>query len=582
MAQQSPNTGGYRLVAKPPNCASDQTDSEEVAERCTTSAAAAETLEWEHESDSDGETSRMIDAEHEEWGEGETEIVPMMLGCCCWHSAVRYQLALVTFLCSMVCYGQRVGIAVAIVRMQVEMDWDRKLQGQILAAFFFGYVLMQIPGGFIATRWGPRRSAMIGLCLSSLTTLAIPFAVVELPLGALMVCRILQGFGQGVVFPSFAALWAHWALPAERSRLSASSATGSYFGAVVFETIAGMQCDSPSLPLLGDWHGVFYFQGICGVGVAICWWFYVRDTPTQHRYCSDRERRLLASKLQREAADEATDEQATPIAQGLKHRVDQSTPEVGLGLYRVILTSGPVWAICLAHVANDWSFYVLADGLPGFMRDSLGFDLALSGFLASAPQLMLCVLVILSATAADWLRARCCSTGVVRKLFTCAGLGASAFFCVLLGFGYVTSPDAAVICTFGANAFIGLASGGGYEVNHLDIAPAAAAMVLGVYNTIGQLTGTAAPIIMAWLTPYPDGISRSQHEEAGRTPSPQWVEDMSAQWRTVFLLTATINLLGAVSYTLLGSGERQWWSPVGPYGDEHASLVSAKSKSTQE
>ena len=47
----------------------------------------------------------------------------------------------------------------------------------------------------------------------------------------------------------------------------------------------------------------------------------------------------------------------------------------------------------------------------------------------------------------------------------------------------------------GANAFIGLASGGGYEVNHLDIAPTAAAMVLGVYNTIGQLTGTAAPMV---------------------------------------------------------------------------------------
>jgi hypothetical protein len=49
-------------------------------------------------------------------------------------------------------------------------------------------------------------------------------------------------------------------------------------------------------------------------------------------------------------------------------------------------------------------------------------------------------------------------------------------------------------------------------VNHLDIAPTAAAMVLGWYNTVGQLTGTAAPIIMGWLTPYPDGMSRSQHE----------------------------------------------------------------------
>ena len=61
---------------------------------------------------------------------------------------------------------------------------------------------------------------MVGLTLSSLITLLIPWAVVDLPLSALMACRILQGIGQGLVFPSFTALWAHWALPAERSRLS--------------------------------------------------------------------------------------------------------------------------------------------------------------------------------------------------------------------------------------------------------------------------------------------------------------------------------------------------------------------------
>jgi hypothetical protein len=32
---------------------------------------------------------------------------------------------------------------------------------------------------------------------------------------------------------------------------------------------------------------------------------------------------------------------------------------------------------------------------------------------------------------------------------------------VLLGAGYVTSTTAAVLCTMGANGFIGLASGGG-------------------------------------------------------------------------------------------------------------------------
>ena len=83
--------------------------------------------------------------------------------------------------------------------------------------------------------------------------------------------------------------------------MQASSATGSYLGAVVFETLAGIQCDTPSgLPLLlGDWPGVFYLQGVCGMCVAAVWWRCVRDTPGQHRYCSDEERRLIASRYDR-------------------------------------------------------------------------------------------------------------------------------------------------------------------------------------------------------------------------------------------------------------------------------------------
>ena len=72
--------------------------------------------------------------------------------------------------------------------------------------------------------------------------------------------------------------------------------------------------------------------------------------------------------------------------------------------------------------------------------------------------------------------------------------------------------------------------------------------------------------VMGWLTPYPDGLSRSQHAQAGTTPSAQWVETMGSQWQTVFLLTAVINVMGAAAYTVLGSGERQWWSPPASRG----------------
>ena len=35
-----------------------------------------------------------------------------------------------------------------------EFDWDKETQGIILGAFFWGYLLTQIPGGWLAERVG--------------------------------------------------------------------------------------------------------------------------------------------------------------------------------------------------------------------------------------------------------------------------------------------------------------------------------------------------------------------------------------------------------------------------------------------
>lgn len=47
----------------------------------------------------------------------------------------------------------------------------------------------------------------------------------------------------------------------------------------------------------------------------------------------------------------------------------------------------------------------------------------------------------------------------------------------------------------------GIETGGGYSVNHLDIAPAHAGVVQGVKNTFGQGTGWMAPIVLGLMTP---------------------------------------------------------------------------------
>ena len=65
--------------------------------------------------------------------------------------------------------------------MQAVFDWDKAMQGQLLAAFYLGYMLMQVPGGLLAARYGPRRVVGAALLLSSACACLAPAAAVMSP-----------------------------------------------------------------------------------------------------------------------------------------------------------------------------------------------------------------------------------------------------------------------------------------------------------------------------------------------------------------------------------------------------------------
>lgn len=53
-------------------------------------------------------------------------------------------------------------------------QWDSKLQGLILGAYFWGFVISNIPGAAVAERFGPRKAVTVSFSLSALLTLLGP------------------------------------------------------------------------------------------------------------------------------------------------------------------------------------------------------------------------------------------------------------------------------------------------------------------------------------------------------------------------------------------------------------------------
>ena len=50
----------------------------------------------------------------------------------------------------------RSNMSIAIVPLQDELQFDQKTKGLILSSFFYGYILTQVIGGYLALRFGGR------------------------------------------------------------------------------------------------------------------------------------------------------------------------------------------------------------------------------------------------------------------------------------------------------------------------------------------------------------------------------------------------------------------------------------------
>ncbi|CAF4754888.1 unnamed protein product [Pieris macdunnoughi] len=88
--------------------------------------------------------------------------------------------------------------------------------------------------------------------------------------------------------------------------------------------------------------------------------------------------------------------------------------------WREILTSGPVWAIVMAHFSENWGFYTLLTFLPTFMQDVFKFETSQTGWLSAVPYLAMAIVLQVAGHMADWLlRMRIMSRTNIRKLFNC-------------------------------------------------------------------------------------------------------------------------------------------------------------------
>jgi len=397
-----------------------------------------------------------------------------------------YTVALLLFAAMFISYIDRSNISVAAIAMKSDLGWTETDKGMVLSAFFVGYMFLMAATGALANRYGGWRVLGIAVVWWSVWTALTPLSAM-MSIGALIVARIALGFGEAAVFPATMNMIARWVPPERRSRATALIISAISLGTVV------------ALPLTGwlvrefGWALPFYLFGAIGLLWYAAWHVLARGDPP--------------------------DAAATGFAKSGQRAIPWGR----------LLSLPAVWAIVVAHFANNWGLYVLLAWLPSYFKTTFGVSLASAGALSAAPWLINFVAANFAGAWADRLLRAGRSAGFVRKLMQSIALLGGAVFLLLLT--QATTPTAAVVIMCFASTCSACAVSG-FAPNCFDIAPKYADVIWGISNTFATLPGIVGVYITGWLV------------------------DRTGTFAAPFVLTAAVSVLGALFYLIFGSGHR--------------------------
>ena len=181
--------------------------------------------------------------------------------------------------------------------------------------------------------------------------------------------------------------------------------SGAQAGTVLSLPISGFLCEA------FGWPSVFYVFGFLGLVWWVGWCYLVFDSPQTHPRISSSERRYILNSL---ASSKSCSTMPVP--------------------WQKVFTSGPVWALVMVHVAQNYGFYTLLTELPTYMHNVLHFNIRSNAMVSALPYLAMLVVSLLATRLADHLITAGFDRTLVRKFFNSVGVYLPAVFIAAAGY----------------------------------------------------------------------------------------------------------------------------------------------------
>lgn len=155
----------------------------------------------------------------------------------------------------------------AVLSITEDLKLSASSTGLLLSSFFAGYAIMQLPGGWLADRFGARKVLIASVILWSIFT---GLTGAAWSLVSMVVIRFLFGIGEGGFQPSSSKIISQ-VFPEEK-RASAMSIMLSSSGIVALI----IPILSVALLTTIGWRTTFVVMGLIGAIIAVLYWFYIK------------------------------------------------------------------------------------------------------------------------------------------------------------------------------------------------------------------------------------------------------------------------------------------------------------------
>lgn len=399
---------------------------------------------------------------------------------------------------SFVCSVDRAAMSVTILPMSNEFGWDSSVKGAVSSSFFVGYMLTNIFGGYLATRFCPKYVLAGGVILWSLFTLDTPMAASSNSLATLLLVRGIMGIGEGVAYPSIQNIVRQSVPDGVRTRSLSFIYSGHQMG-TIFSYLS-----SPSLMALYGWKTVFWVFGSLGFIWLSAW------LPLSH-----------ASKQKQRITQNG-------------YSMSQSNDSIP---WKKILSSQSVWAIVAAQVTVGIGSGLSFSWLPTYFSEQYGVSSDDAAYLCLIPF----AVTVLTTNCAGWIADGLVNNGTLTKTQTrklmqgVASFGPAVCLLQLAGYNTPESHVTEAVALVTAWLALGGFSAAGYGSNHQDLSEKYSGMLFGLSNGLASVAGS--------VSIYATGLILSKSNN---------------DWGLIFSLASVTYIVGALVYIKCASCEEEF------------------------